>query len=223
MRKNEISAFRRDMIKAKYAYHQAIAQKLKECGKELEVVEEYWDEEDDDCPKGVHLTTLGDDNNAFDVVVDRIRYEDGDSDGKVAVHICRWEYNEVDYWISIGDLMDECADYVFSSIMWEDDYDPDHGEKLDKRLKLTDEQLKAVNQYNNAVKDLLKSGVNCVFREFDEIGAFNGKAVDNVTFEEDTADGDITIQFDDLMKIECPFGLNLVTNDKAFNVHIDEN
>lgn len=221
MKKNQLIAFRRDMIKAKYAYHHAVVNMLKECGKELEVVSEYWDE-DEDYPKGVHLTTLGDDDEAFDVVVDRIRYEEKEPVFKVGIHVCRYEYKEVDYWWGINDLMDECADYVLSSIVWEEKSDEDTESKLDERLQLTDNQLIAINRYNNAVRDLLETGVQCVFREFEEIGAFNGNKVDEVTFEEDTADGDIVIQFNDLMQIECPFGLNLVTNDRAFNVRFSE-
>ena len=221
MKKNQIIAFRRDMFKAKFAYHNAVVEMLKECGKELEVVSEDWDE-DEDYPKGVHLTTLGDDNEAFDVVVDRIRYEEKEPVTKVGIHVCRYEYKEVDYWWGINDLMDECADYVISSIVWEDKNESDTDGVLDERLQLTDEQMIAINRYNNAVKDLLESGVECVFREFSEIGAFNGKEVAEVTFVEDMSDDDIVIQFNDLLQIECPFGLNLVTNDRAFNVRMNE-
>lgn len=221
MKKNQIIAFRRDMFKAKFAYHHAVVEMLKECGKELEVVSDLWDD-DEDYPKGVHLTTLGDDGEAYDVVVDRIRYEEKEPVFKVGIHVCRYDYKEVDYWWGINDLMDECADYVISSIVWDENSDADTKGRLDERLQLTDDQLIAINRYNNAVKDLLESGVQCVFREFGEIGAFNGSEVEEVTFEEETTDGDMVIQFGDLMQIECPFGLNLVTNDRTFSVRLSE-
>ena len=217
MRKNEINAYRRDMIKAKYAYHQAIAEKLKECGKELEVVSEYWDK-DDDYPKGVELTNLGDDNNAFNVVVNRIRYENGEP----SFHVCRWEYTEVDYWVTTGDLTEECVDYIYDSIIWEDEETPEDENKLDERLRLTDDQKAAVNHYNNAVHELLNSGVHCVFREFDEIAVFNGKEVEHETFEEEDGDDYMTIDFENFPTIECPFGLNLCCNDRAVKIQMKE-
>ena len=221
MKKNEIKSFRRDMFKAKFAYHNAIVQKLKECGKELDVVSEYWDE-DEDYPRGVHLTSLNDDNEAFDVVVDKIRYEDREPVSKLGIHICRYEYKDVDYWWGINDLMEECADYVFSSIVWEDNDDSDSEFELDKRLQLTDEQLVIINRYNNAVKDLLESGVHCVFFPFEEIGAFNGKDVDEVCFEEDAVidNGDLLVPFESLPNIACPFGLNLTFQDSNFCVRL---
>ena len=95
---------------------------------------------------------------------------------------------------------------------------------MDKRLELTDEQRVAMNRYNNAVKELLESGVHCVFRTFDEIAVFNGKDVDEVLFEEDFIDDKVCemVQFDELEQIECPFGLNLNCNEKSFVVWFEE-
>lgn len=91
---------------------------------------------------------------------------------------------------------------------------------MDKRLELTDEQRIAMNRYNNAVKELLESGVRCVFRTFDEIAVINGKEVGELAFEEDfieDADNEV-VRFDELEQIECPFGLNLNCNEKTFVV-----
>ena len=89
---------------------------------------------------------------------------------------------------------------------------------MDKRLALTDKQRELIDNYNAAVKALLDGGVHCVFREFDEIGVFNGTEVKELGFEEDMMEdaGDVQLNFNELEFIDCPFGLNLCTGEKYF-------
>lgn len=91
----------------------------------------------------------------------------------------------------------------------------------DEALKLTEEQVKAVKQYNEAVKRLMDANVMCVFIPYDKIVVFNGEHVQDVMFEEDCDDSEDTkcVCVDELEVIACPFGLNLnLLDDQHFGV-----
>ena len=108
--KKELAELSNAIGEAIGAYHNAIANNLKESGKEHEV------EGDDE--NGLHLTIIGRHDSAVDICVDKIRYNCKSSIGFVEVHICEEDYKEKDYWLDIDNLGDD-ADYVNDNIVWD--------------------------------------------------------------------------------------------------------
>jgi len=87
---------------------------------------------------------------------------------------------------------------------------------IEKALRLTDRQQDAVRQYNEAVKRLKDAKVMCVFKPYDNIAAFNGELVQDVTFEEDCdLENTKRVCADYLEVIACPFGLVLSLFDET--------
>ena len=115
-----IENLRNRMFKAERAYRQAIVENLKEYGKELEVINDEWSE-DDGYPRGVEVTSIGDDNESFSCVVDKIRYEEGEIIDKASIHVVWYNYKNIDQWWGLNDLIGEAADYVLSCIQWPED------------------------------------------------------------------------------------------------------
>ena len=113
-----IKNLRDRMFKAGREYRQAIVQNLKEYGGELEVINDEWSE-DDGYPRGVKVTSIGNNDETFSCVVDKICYEEGEVINKVGIHVVWYDYNEdVDEWWGLDDLIGEAADYVVSCIQW---------------------------------------------------------------------------------------------------------
>ena len=115
-----IKQLRSDMFKATNKYHQTIIQNLKELGKDLEVVAEGWDEDEGE-PKGCKVTSLGEDNESYEAIIDMIRYEASEPVVKVAIHVAWYNYKEINQWWGLSDLTGEAADYVLDSIQWPED------------------------------------------------------------------------------------------------------
>ena len=110
--KEELKKLSEDIGKAIVAYHNAICDNLKECGKELKVIGDNDEGEKD----GMHLFIVVNHNDLDEIVVDKVRYNN--ERGIVEVHICEEEYEDRDYWFDISYLGDD-ADYVNENIDWE--------------------------------------------------------------------------------------------------------
>ena len=113
----EINKLRSAMFKATHKYHQAIVENLKEYGEAIDVINDEWSE-DDGYPRGVEVTSIGDDNESFSCVVDKIRYEEGEIIDKASIHVVWYNYKNIDQWWGLNDLIGEAADYVLSCIQW---------------------------------------------------------------------------------------------------------
>lgn len=112
MTTKELRKLSNNVGEAIFAYHNAVAENLKESGKEHELFREC----DDD--KGVRITMMNDNcDGVVDLVIDKVRYND--DNGQVEIHICEYDYNESDEWDYASSLTDS-VDYVFDSIMWDD-------------------------------------------------------------------------------------------------------
>lgn len=101
---------------AERAYHKAIADNLKEGGKEYRVMNLWGD--DEDAPNGLNLSIRGDDNDLNDEVIDKVRWNE--ERGCIEYHSVRFNYRQVDEWANIA-YLGEDADYVFQAIDWEED------------------------------------------------------------------------------------------------------
>ena len=110
--KKELDKLSNAIGNAIFAYHNAIAENLKESGKEHNVVG-YEDEEE----KGLRVEIIGRHNDVVSIVVDKVRYNN--KSNSVEVHICEEDYREQDYWTFISTL-DDAQDYVNDSIDWEE-------------------------------------------------------------------------------------------------------
>jgi hypothetical protein len=106
----ELNELNNAIGKAVFAYHNAIAENLKESGREHRVVG-YEDEDEE----GLRVEIIGRHNDAVSMVVDRIRYNN--EHNSVEVHICEEDYRKQDYWVYISTLGD-AQDYVNLSIEW---------------------------------------------------------------------------------------------------------
>lgn len=115
-----IKHLRSVMFQATSKYHQAVIEELKRLGKELEVVAEGWDEDEGE-PKGCKVTSLGEDNESYEAIIDMIRYEESEPVIKVAIHVAWYNYKEINQWWGLSDLIGEAADYVIDSIVWPDE------------------------------------------------------------------------------------------------------
>lgn len=105
----ELSELSAAIGKAMNAYHNAVEENLKESGKEYAI---YSEEED----FGLVVEFIGRHNDLVTAEVDKIRYNN--EKGIVEVHICREDYDLMDYWLTIWDLGD-ATDYVLDNIIWE--------------------------------------------------------------------------------------------------------
>lgn len=94
---------------------------------------------------------------------------------------------------------------------------------MDKRLVLTEKQREILERYNAVVKEMHEAKILCVFQPFEEIGAINGEHVMDLGFAEDysAANDEEFLYFNDLEKIECPFGLNLTCDEYSFYARFD--
>ena len=99
--------------KAERAYHKAIADNLKEGGKEYKVLNPWGDED----INGLNLTIRGYDNDLYDEVIDKVRWNE--EKGIIEYHSCSFNYKEVDTWADVS-YLDDDADYVFDAIDWEE-------------------------------------------------------------------------------------------------------
>jgi len=114
--KKELNELSNAIGKAVRAYHQAIFENIKESGKEFKVIGD--NDEDEDDVEGLNLTIIGRHDEAVDIVVDKVRYHQGNAIECVEVHIVRDEYRDVDYWCN-ADVLGDDLDYVYDSIDWE--------------------------------------------------------------------------------------------------------
>jgi len=97
--------------KAIFAYHDAVADNLKESGKEYGVFGDYEDGK-------VSLTILDDNcSGAVNYVIDKVRYNKENE--QVEIHICEEDYRECDTW-TYGSFLGDNVDYVYDSIDWGD-------------------------------------------------------------------------------------------------------
>lgn len=110
---DELNELSNAIGKAVRAYHNAIAENLKESGKEHKVVG-YEDEDED----GLRVEIIGRHDDAVSMVVDKVRYNK--EHNMVEVHICEEDYRKQDYWTYISTLGD-AQDYVNQSIDWEEE------------------------------------------------------------------------------------------------------
>ena len=95
--------------KAILDYHNAVAENLKESGKEHNVV---GDDEDED---GIVLK-LRDDDAVDTCRIDKVRWNEDRN--YVEFHSAQWNYRETNDWIPI--LLGEDIVYVYDNIDWED-------------------------------------------------------------------------------------------------------
>lgn len=81
---------------------------------------------------------------------------------------------------------------------------------IEERIKLTKKQLEAVKKYNEAVHELNEANVICVFKPFDDILAFNGEYIEDISYEDDYDDepGSSLVNVDEAEVIAAPFGLS---------------
>ena len=105
----ELSELSAAIGKAINAYHNAVMENLKEGGKEYPI----YTEEDN---AGFVVEFIGRHNDLVTAEVDKIRYNN--ENDSVEVHICREDYEAMDYWLGIWALGD-AIDYVLDNIIWE--------------------------------------------------------------------------------------------------------
>ena len=103
--------------KAERAYHKAIADNLKEGGKEYNVLNPWGDvDEDDEEVNGINLTISGYDDDLYDELIDKVRWNE--EKGIIEYHCSKFNYKKVDNWNDVSYLGDD-VDYVFDAIDWE--------------------------------------------------------------------------------------------------------
>ena len=110
--KEELSELSMAIGKAIRAYHNAIEDNLKECGKEMPVLP-Y---DDDDEESGMRVDIIGRHNDLVNVVVDKVRYNS--ENDSVEFHVCEEDYNDKDYW-TYPSIFEDSADYIYENIDWE--------------------------------------------------------------------------------------------------------
>ena len=101
---------------ARNQWAQAIIENLKEMGKEIKVLGDYYDPEDG-WPEGLHIVIMDDDNYPQDIVIDSVKYEEKEC-SNIAVHLCYWDPNKCDQWWSISDFSSDDADTILLAIQW---------------------------------------------------------------------------------------------------------
>ena len=101
---------------AHHQWAQAIIENLKETGKEIKVLGDYYDPEDG-WPEGLHIVIMDDDNYPQDIVIDSVKYEEKEY-SNIAVHLCYWDPNKCDQWWSISDFSIDDADTILLAIQW---------------------------------------------------------------------------------------------------------
>lgn len=101
---------------ARHQWAQAIIENLKEMGKEIKVLGDYYDPEDG-WPEGLHIVIMDDDNYPQDIVIDSVKYEEKEH-SNIAVHLCYWDPNKCDQWWSISDFSSDDADTILLAIQW---------------------------------------------------------------------------------------------------------
>ena len=103
----ELRKLSANISKAKYVYRNAVAENLKESGKEHKVIDGY-DEES----KGLTLKIHGTDTT---ILVDKVRWDN--ELNCVVYHTAEWNYKETDTWTPIHWLSDE-IEYIYDAIEW---------------------------------------------------------------------------------------------------------
>lgn len=101
---------------ARHQWALAIIENLKEMGKEIKVLGDYYDPEDG-WPEGLHIVIMDDDNYPQDIVIDSVKYEEKEY-SNIAVHLCYWDPNKCDQWWSISDFSSDDADTILLAIQW---------------------------------------------------------------------------------------------------------
>ena len=112
--KEELQELSFSVGKSKRAYHKAIADNLKEGGKEFNVLSPWSDEDEED--NGLNLTIRGYDNDLHDELIDKVRWNE--EKGIIEYHCARFDYKKVDTWGDVG-YLDDDVDYVFDAIDWD--------------------------------------------------------------------------------------------------------
>lgn len=93
------------------AYHSAVADNLKESGKEHNILF------DDEFEKGLMLSVRNDNGDGLITeVIDKVRWNEEMQD--VQYHSVEYNYKECDEWYSVS-WLGEDADYIFEAIDWE--------------------------------------------------------------------------------------------------------
>jgi len=108
--KDEMNKLSMAIGEAIRAYHNAISDNLKECGKEMPVLP--YDDDDD----GMRVEIFGRHDDLLSVVVDKVRYNS--EDDSVEFHVCEEDYSDADYW-TCPSLFGDAADYIYENIDWE--------------------------------------------------------------------------------------------------------
>ena len=93
------------------AYRKAIADNLKECGREVPLLS------DDEDYNGIILK-IRDDDSVDTIRVDKVRWNEERQ--YVEYHCAEWNYKEADQWSNIAYLGDD-GDYILEAIDWEDE------------------------------------------------------------------------------------------------------
>jgi len=106
----------RGISAARHQWALAIIENLKEIGKEVKVLGDYYDPEDG-WPKGLHLVIKDDDNYPQDIVIDKVKYEEKEY-SNIAVHLCYWDPDKCDQWWSISDFSSDDADTILLAMQW---------------------------------------------------------------------------------------------------------
>lgn len=105
--RKELQKLSANISKAKYAYRNAVAENLKESGKEYKVIDYYFAEDD-----GLYLKIHGTDTT---ILVDKVRWNN--ELNCVEYHTAEWNYEETDTWTPIHWLGDE-IEYIYDAIEW---------------------------------------------------------------------------------------------------------
>lgn len=104
----ELRKLSANISKAILAYRNAVAENLKESGKEHKVIGNFDEDE------GLYLS-ISDDDSVDTVTVDKVRWNE--EEGYVEYHTTSWNYGETDTWTPIHWLNEE-IDYIYDAIEW---------------------------------------------------------------------------------------------------------
>lgn len=105
----EIVILRNAISAASCSYHNAIAENLRESGKEFDV------EGEDEYTEGLRLEVLNCDEGSDNMVIDKVRWN-----GHIECHSNEENYEEHDEWFDI-DYLGDAAEYVYDNIIWGDE------------------------------------------------------------------------------------------------------
>lgn len=114
---------------ARHQWELAIIENLKEIGKEVKVLGDYYDPEDG-WPEGLHIVIMDDDNYPQDIVIDSVKYEEKEL-SNIAVHLCYWDPSKCDQWWSISDFSSDDADTILLAIQWPESIKQGEAEEYD--------------------------------------------------------------------------------------------